>query len=201
MSTTHPAPLPAAATGASRGEGTTRAPGAPWPAESITLTVLGPQATQGSKKPAGFRTSKTGKLIAHFVEDDEDLAAWREKVANAATVAKASLPYRRRPLFPLDGPIAVEMVFTLRERPAAKPGWWPKTVPWSGRLMWRPATKPDLSKLMRAVEDSLSKILWQDDARVVQYDRLAKYYVGDSAPDVLEQAGVVIRIRQIGGER
>lgn len=170
----------------------------PWPAESITITVLGRQATQGSKTPAGFRTGKDGKIYAHFREDCKDLPAWRKRVADAADAARKNLPYARRLRFPLEGPLAAGMVFTLRERPVGRPGWWPKGIPYSRRIPYPPAVKPDLSKLMRAVEDALTGIAWADDARVVRYDTLAKHYTGDDAPDALEVPGVVIRIRQIG---
>lgn len=175
------------------------APDAPRTGESIALTVLGTLASQGSKKPLGTRTTKTGKTVGAFTEDDANLRTWRTNVANTATAARDSLPWARRLRFPLDGPLAAEMVFTLGARPASRPGWWQRDALWSKQAMWRPASKPDLSKLLRAVEDALTGILWRDDARVVEYDRLAKYYVGDPAPNVLDRPGVFIRIRQIGG--
>jgi crossover junction endodeoxyribonuclease RusA len=54
---------------------------------------------------------------------------------------------------PLGGPIFVEMLFYL---PKPKK---PKHA--------QPITKPDLSKLVRAVEDSLSKIVIGDDSQIV----------------------------------
>lgn len=175
------------------------APDAPWPGEAICITVLGDPETQGSKKPLGFRRTRDGRLVGNFAEDNENLPAWRAAVATEATRARDTLPWKRRLAFPLDGPLAVEMIFTLGPKPKSRPAWWPGAVRWSRTLMWRPASKPDLSKLLRAAEDALTGVLWKDDARVVQYDRLAKHYVGDATPDALDRPGVVIRIRQIGG--
>ena len=62
--------------------------------------------------------------------------------------------------------------------------------------MWRPASAPDLSKLLRSTEDALTQAgAWKDDARVVEYKALTKHFVGDPAPDVLPHAtGAVIHI-------
>ena len=54
---------------------------------------------------------------------------------------------------------------------------------------------PDLSKLLRSTEDALTDAgLWADDARVVEYERLAKVYPGED-PEALPVPGVRIEIR------
>ena len=46
---------------------------------------------------------------------------------------------------------------------------------------------------MRSTEDALSDAgFWADDARVVEYGRLAKVFPGED-PDALQSPGVVIR--------
>jgi hypothetical protein len=78
------------------------------------------------------------------------------------------------------------MVFTVQ-----KPKSAPKT-----RRTW-PDKKPDLSKLVRSTEDAITDAgLWADDARVVEYARLAKVYPGED-PMALSSPGVWVAIEQI----
>ena len=160
-------------------------------APDLTIVVRGIPGPQGSKTRLGHGA---------MVESSKKVKPWRQDVAAAARTAM-ELPGEllggiqlHRP--PLDGPLAVSMVFAMRERPTGKPAWWPTSgAKWSRALWWRPASTPDLSKLARSTEDALTGIAWKDDARVVEYRPLAKYYVGHDAPDVLPDGpGVVIRI-------
>ncbi|WP_051966498.1 RusA family crossover junction endodeoxyribonuclease [Kitasatospora mediocidica] len=156
----------------------------------LIITVYGTPAPQGSKRHVG-----NGVML----EMSKRLKPWRQDVKEAALIAM-ELPSAtigavqlHRPL--LDGPLAASIVFTIREQPAGKPTWWPGGVRWSKSLRWRPASTPDLSKLLRSTEDALTGVAWKDDARVVEYTRLAKYYVGHDADDVIPHTtGAVIRI-------
>ena len=158
-------------------------------AEPITITVHGIPGPQGSKRHVGNGV---------MVESSKKVKPWRQDVKAAALTAMQTgqhhdlIPLSRPPL---DGPLAVSMVFTMREQPTAKPSWWPAGAAWSRKLLWRPATMPDLSKLARSTEDALTGVVWKDDARVVEYVRLAKYYIGHPADDVLPHGpGCVIRV-------
>jgi Holliday junction resolvase RusA-like endonuclease len=93
------------------------------------------------------------------------LKRWRTDV-RAATMA-------RHEGEPLDGPIAVSLVFQIA--PPQRPRWW------------APAVKPDLDKLIRAVLDSLSttknrktkaivKGVITDDARIVTITATKTYH-------------------------
>ena len=125
-----------------------------------------------------------------MVEMSKKVKPWRVDVKAAALTVMQ--PHRRPPL---DGPLAASIVFTVRDQPNSKPTWWPPTERWSKTFRWRPASAPDLSKLLRSTEDALTGVAWKDDARVVEYVRLAKYYVGHPADDVLPHTtGAVIRI-------
>ncbi|MFI6979337.1 RusA family crossover junction endodeoxyribonuclease [Embleya sp. NPDC050154] len=149
----------------------------------ITIVVRGTPAPQGSKRHVGG-----GRMI----EMSRKVKPWRQDVKAAAIEAiDAHIDWT-----PLDGPLSVAMTITVREQPASRPTWWPKGIRWSKSLRWRPASTPDLSKLLRSTEDALTDAgVWRDDARVVEYRRLAKYYAGDQAADVLPHgAGAVIRI-------
>lgn len=105
-----------------------------------------------------------------MVESSAKLRPWREAVKAAA--------YGAGPL--LDGPLAVQMVFTLPR---------PKSAPKRDTTPYR---TPDLSKLARSTEDAITDAgLWSDDARVSEYVRLAKVWSGHD-PDALPVPGVVI---------
>lgn len=138
----------------------------------ITITVHGTPAPQGSKK--GFVVGKRAVLV----ESSNKVRPWREAVKHAAL---EQLP---RGWAPLDGPLVVEMVFTLR-----KPSSAPKR-----RRSW-PDRTPDLSKLIRSTEDALTDAgVWADDARVVSC-RAVKCFPGeDESQQVIP--GVVIRVQR-----
>lgn len=153
------------------------------PLPDITITVHGQPAPQGSKRHMGNGV---------MVEMSKKVKPWRQDVKAAALDTTAALADWR----PLDGPLAVSIVFTVRTRPASRPTWWPQGLRWSREFMWRPGSTPDLSKLLRSTEDALTDAgVWRDDARVVEYRHLAKHYTDDpSTPDALTVPGCVIRV-------
>lgn len=157
-------------------------PDPPVAPDVIMLDVYGDPAPQGSKKFVGFTRPKPGQERgrAIMIESSKAVAPWREDVGKAARAVRNGAP-------PLDGPLRVRMVFTL-----TKPASSPKT-----RRTW-PMRKPDLSKLARSTEDALVTAgLIADDARIVEFERLAKVFPGED-PDALASAGVRIRIMRIG---
>ena len=142
------------------------------PVRVLTLVVYGKPAPQGSKSFKGM--SRKGHAI--LVESSKHAAPWRELVHRAAVDARAGAD-------PLDGPLVVRMVFTV-----AKPASAPKR-----RQTW-PDRMPDLSKLARATEDALVTAgALADDARIVEYERLAKVYPREDH-EALEAPGVRITI-------
>ncbi|MEU0078619.1 RusA family crossover junction endodeoxyribonuclease [Micromonospora tulbaghiae] len=149
----------------------------------IRIVVYGTPGPQGSKTFKG-RNPRTGKAI--MVESSKKVKPWREAVEGAALEAVNALPGEVRRAFPLDGPIAGRFVFTIR-KPASAP---------KRRRTW-PIRYPDTSKLLRSTEDALTKAgVWADDARLVEFDRLAKVFPGED-PEALDRPGVVIELRQI----
>lgn len=144
----------------------------------INLRIYGTPAPQGSKSFRGM--TKAGRAI--MTESSKKVRPWRQDVKIVAEAAAA----HEGSGCPIDGPVIVRMVFTLKKPVAA-----PKT-----RRTW-PMRTPDLSKLARATEDALTDAgIWTDDARVVEYERLAKVYPGED-PEALASPGVVIQIRLI----
>ncbi len=144
----------------------------------IEITVIGSPAPQGSKRFVG--TSKAGRGI--LIESSGAVKPWRQDVVAAARAAMAGRGA-------IAGPVRVSMVFTLK-----KPKSAPKT-----RRTW-PSTKPDLSKLARSTEDALTTAgVYEDDSRIVGYDRLEKVFPGEDA-EALDVPGVRITIRQVQAE-
>lgn len=145
---------------------------------ALAIIVYGTPAPQGSKRHVGNGV---------MVESSKHVRPWREAV-------KAAVRDTVEIEQPFDFPLIVDMIFTFR-RPA---GHW-RTGRNAGRLRDsappRPDRMPDLSKLARSTEDAITDAgVWVDDARVVEYGRLAKVYANEDA-DALNAPGAVIRIR------
>jgi crossover junction endodeoxyribonuclease RusA len=139
----------------------------------IEFIVYGMPAPQGSKKFVGTTAAGRGLMV----ESSKKVKPWRMDVKAAAESARESLGAT------LEGPLMVSMVFTL-PKPASAP---------KRRKTWADK-KPDLSKLARSTEDAISDAgLWTDDARVVEYSRLAKVFPGEDR-DALDRPGVKVWI-------
>lgn len=143
---------------------------------TIEFIAYGTPAPQGSKRFVG--TSKAGKGL--MVESSAKVKPWRMDVKAAAEIARAKLGRT------LDGPLRVEMYFTL-----PKPKSAPKT-----RVTY-PDRKPDGSKLLRSTEDAITDAgLWADDARVVDGRAVKRF--PDEGLYALSRPGVWVRIVEIG---
>ena len=151
----------------------------------MKITVYGRPAPQGSKS---FKGIHGGKAV--LVESSKKVKPWRDDVKAAAEreIASRQEPF---PWVPMDGPLAMVVVFTL---PA------PKSLP--KRRPCYPATQPDLSKLVRSTEDALTAAgVWRDDARVVDCRSIKSYPIGTMGAhaDALSSPGAVIRVFPYAG--
>lgn len=120
----------------------------------LTFTVFGVPAPAGSKK--GFYNPKANRVI--ITDDSKRSRPWKAQVSDAAAGAMGE-----RGL--LDGALLLEVAF-FRPRPKGhyKASGGLSAV---GRRQPYPVSKPDLTKLVRALEDALRSIVWRDDALVV----------------------------------
>jgi Holliday junction resolvase RusA-like endonuclease len=144
---------------------------------TLKLIVYGSPAPQGSKKFLGTFTGRDGRVHAKLGESSAKVKPWRQDV-------KAAAEELRGVSNPIDAPLAVRMVFTV-PKPASSPK----------RRRVYPMRKPDISKLCRSTEDALVDAgLIADDARIVEYTRLAKVFPGEDA-EALNSSGVRIEIR------
>lgn len=136
----------------------------------IEIIVFGHPAPQGSK---AFKGIHGGHAV--LAESSKAVKPWRMDVKHAAIEAHGGNP-------PMDGPLCVRMVFTLR-KPASAP---------KKRRTW-PDRKPDLSKLVRSTEDALTDAgVIADDARIVELTA-AKRFPGEDL-DAMHIPGVRITI-------
>ncbi len=118
----------------------------------IEFQVYGVPVTQGSARAILHRT--TGRPIL-IPDRSKELRSWREAVASAAARAVKE---------PLRGPVLLALLFDLLP---------PKSRPVSLRtdrqvFEWAyPWRRPDADKLARAALDSMTGVLFYDDAQIV----------------------------------
>lgn len=138
----------------------------------IKFTVYGKAQTAGSKrafvlrrKDGTFVTRPGGSPVVNVTDDNARSKEWRNAVAWTARKAYQG------PL--LDGPLMVKIVIW-RPRPKGhflRNGGLSK----EGIAMPMPTSKPDLLKHVRALEDSLTGVVWRDDSQIVEQVH-AKYW-------------------------
>ena len=115
----------------------------------------------GRPEPQGSSRAFVHKGRAVVTSDNPNLKDWRNLISAAAREQMNGLP-------PLDSPVSVEVAFYLPR---------PKSV-----KREEPTVKPDLDKLVRAVLDGLTDIIYRDDAQVTSV-RASKHYVTDAVPN------------------
>lgn len=145
---------------------------------TIDFFIEGTPAPGGSKSSYALRNAqgdlvtrkvfsrRRGRMIdmpAIAVTDDGGTRnkQWRRRCDAAAREAMGAKP-------PLEGPLRVLFAFTV-QRPANHhiAGDRARPIKPACADAW-PTPKPDASKLTRSTEDALTKIVWRDDAQIVQ---------------------------------
>lgn len=120
----------------------------------------------GAPVPKGNMTAFVVKGRAIVTDDNrKPLKTWQGMIAEAASRALLELPLAERRML-LDG-VRLTAVFTLSR---------PKSV-----KRTHPTARPDLSKLIRGVEDALIRVIYTDDAQIVEL-LVAKRYGAIAEP-------------------
>ena len=119
---------------------------------NLTLTIPGPARGQGSKRHVGG-----GRMI----EESRHLPGWRETVAAAARDAATRAGWALT-----TGPCWIELAVYV-ERPLAHHVGRDRGNELRDDAPEQCTRTPDLDKVLRAVCDALTKILWADDKQVV----------------------------------
>lgn len=127
----------------------------------LRFTVLGRPQPAGSKR--AIQNPHTGRIAV--VDDAKRSRPWKQEVASAAH--RAVVAANTGDLALLDGPIILELAFFV-----ARPKGHYRTGRNAHLLRdaapaW-PTTRPDTTKLIRAVEDAMTGQVWRDDAQVVR---------------------------------
>ena len=138
---------------------------------AIRIEVLGVPVPQGSMKAW---VTKEGKPV--ITSANKGLRAWRDLVAKAASDAMMSRPkelvYDSFSGF-IDGAVGLDLQVFLP---------LPKSAPKRKRL--RHQKRPDLDKLIRAVLDALTGVVFRDDSQVCAISA-QKDYDYDHAPGII----------------
>lgn len=120
------------------------------------MTTVVQFSVHGTPQPAGSKTAGRTKDGRMFVRDSAKRSApWKQQVAQAAAAAHDG------PL--LDGPLELRVWFNV-PRPKRHYGARGDVRP---SAPTHPAVRPDITKLLRAVEDACTGVLWRDDAQIV----------------------------------
>jgi Holliday junction resolvase RusA-like endonuclease len=134
------------------------------------FTVLGAPQPAGSKKAFAIRKAgkPTGKIAV--VDDAKHSRDWKQAVASAYMDTFVPDPFPEL----VTGPLLLVVDFFLM-RPKGHYGTGRNASILKDSAPAYPVGRPDATKLVRAVEDALTGILWRDDAQVV-YQRVRKLY-------------------------
>ena len=143
----------------------------------VVVTVYGLPKPAGSKRV--FLVGPKGGAQRPVVTDDAGAAGKDWRVAVQHAIARV---YRRGPM---PCPLELTCYFTL-PRPRGHTG--KRGLRASAPAY--PTTRPDVTKLLRAVEDAATGLLWADDAQIVTQAATKRYGA---------RPGVVIHCRPLGG--
>jgi crossover junction endodeoxyribonuclease RusA len=132
----------------------------------LAFRVYGVASGMGSKRafvPRGW----TRPIVT---DSNRNLKTWQTLVADAASLALSEVPAADRQV--LTGPVRLTIAFYL-----PRPKSLPKRV--------QACTKaPDTSKLVRALEDALTRIVYHDDAQVVELVAGKFYAAAGAVPHI-----------------
>lgn len=144
----------------------------------LAFFVKGTPQARGSKRAFPFK-KRDGSLGVSVTDNNKRSAGWMQTVAYEAERALQRSNWSR------DRPMLLHLTFVIR-RPKGHYG----TGRNAGRLKdsapAHPTTRPDATKLLRAVEDALNGVVWRDDSQVVD-QRVQKRYGDTEGVDVVVQ--------------
>ena len=143
----------------------------------IEFYVWGKPQPGGSKKSHVLRrkggdlvTRANGSPVVVTRDDNDRVMDWRQAVAHAARqVYDGEL---------LTGPLAITVAFQFA-RPKGHYGTGKNASVLRGSADEHHTQKPDTTKLLRAVEDALTAVVWRDDSQVV--NQVASKQWGDTS--------------------
>ena len=143
----------------------------------VAFEVWGRPQPAGSKKAFPIRRKAGGGWVATgkvaVVDDNPHTKSWQAEVASCAAAAmmRAAGAARGGSFDPapelLTGPLGLAVRFTLR-RPKGHFGTGKNAGKVKDSAPKFPTVKPDCTKLLRAIEDACTGVVWNDDAQIVE---------------------------------
>jgi len=128
----------------------------------LLFTVRGKPEPGGSKTPGVTRNGR------RFVRDSNPaVREWRRRIVDKAAEAMDGKDL-------LSGPLRLVVTFYLT-RPNGHLGTGRNAGKVKPSAPEWPTTKPDTTKLLRALEDALTNVVWADDAHVVRQEASKRY--------------------------
>lgn len=131
----------------------------------IHFKVLGKPQPAGSKK--GFVHPKTNRVV--IVDDAKHSRPWKQEVAGEAISILGACGRGM-----LQGPLELSCVFYF-QRPKGHFGTGRNCELLKPSAPKHPAVKPDATKLVRAVEDAMTGIVYRDDAQIIRQTAVKAY--------------------------
>ena len=131
----------------------------------LTITVYGQAVPAGSKRHFLTKTGKVNTVDA----SGASLAAWKADIRHAALEAMTDEDFAGR-----TKPLDLQLRFFIR-RPKGHYGTGRNADKLRAGAPCYPVTKPDATKLLRAVEDALTGVIWMDDCQIVSQTVLKRY--------------------------
>lgn len=119
----------------------------------VTFTVIGHPEPGGSKR--GIPTGNGVRVI----DSNRKVMPWRALVSGAAQEAMNGAE-------PMLGALGLSLTF-YAQRPRTHYGTGRNAGTVKPNAVRAPIVRPDVTKLVRAVEDACTSIVWRDDAQVV----------------------------------
>jgi crossover junction endodeoxyribonuclease RusA len=127
----------------------------------VSFWVPGRPRPQGSKRAFLIKRKQDSVVRPVLVDSSgEEGRAWRSQVRDAAIAAWGDF----KPV--LEGPVSVAFTFQLL-RPKGHFGTGRNKDFTKESAPAYPLGPPDVLKLARAIEDSLTSVIWRDDAQIV----------------------------------
>ncbi|MBX3380919.1 MAG: RusA family crossover junction endodeoxyribonuclease [Phycisphaeraceae bacterium] len=137
-----------------------------------TFFVPGLPGTAGSKSGFGFKRPD-GSVGVNMVDSCKRKDAWRAAVQAFALQAGVK---------PIGGPVTLRLTFSM-PRPKQHHIGSDRAKPIRANAPKAHTGKPDVTKMVRAVEDALKGIAWHDDSQVV-YQENTKHYADEPGATV-----------------
>lgn len=140
----------------------------------LRFVVVGLSQTKGSARSFVITPKGGGKPRAIVTNDNPKAKGWQQTIANCAALELQRAEHRG---LHFDNGVALDVTFHLpRPQKFLTKRYAGVSVPH--------VTRPDADKLLRVVKDSLSRVVWNDDAQVTDVVARKRYCAAGAFPRV-----------------